>query len=410
MTNPELWGDLADRYRTPGPRRMLALDGGGIRGVLTLSILKAIETQLGVARLSDYFDYIAGTSTGAIIASGLAIGKSVDELIDFYRSTGTAMFERTRYLERFNSLYKNGPLERQLKSVFGATTDLKPPRAGTGVGLPRLKTLLLVVTRNVTTDSPWPISSNPEARYNLPDREDCNLCLPLWQLVRASTAAPIYFPPEVIQVHPTDPRRTFVFVDGGVTPYNNPAFVLYRFATHSAYNLNWATGERHLQIVSVGTGAGATAGATADDATSNLLSTGLGIPTALMYGSLVDQDINCRTVGRCTYGDVLDRELLDMVPREGPDKGKLEERLQRQQVPLDVDMGRRFLYTRYNVDLTAKGLAKLTFGHIDPDVAGRMDKADEKHIGLLLQIGAEAAKQVNVKEHFGPFAPASAGA
>ena len=95
MTNPELWGDLADRYRTPGPRRMLALDGGGIRGVLTLSILKAIETQLGVARLSEYFDYIAGTSTGAIIASGLATGMSVDELIDFYRKTGTAMFQRT---------------------------------------------------------------------------------------------------------------------------------------------------------------------------------------------------------------------------------------------------------------------------------------------------------------------------
>ena len=326
MTNPELWGDLAGRYGTPVPRRMLALDGGGIRGVLTLSILKAIETQLGVARLSDYFDYIAGTSTGAIIASGLAIGKSVDELIDFYRTTGTAMFQRTRYLERLNSLYQNGPLEQQLKSVFGATTDLKPPRASTNNGQARLKTLLLVVTRNVTTDSPWPISSNPEARYNLPDREDCNLCIPLWQFVRASTAAPIYFPPEIIQVHPTNPEKTFVFVDGGITPYNNPAFVLYRFATHPAYRLNWPTGERHLQLVSVGTGAGATDGATPDSASSNMVSTGLAIPTALMYGSLVDQDINCRTVGRCTYGDLIDRELLDMVPRVGPDEGNLADR------------------------------------------------------------------------------------
>src|SRR6185436_16483120 len=213
-------------YRPTVPRKMLALDGGGIRGVLTLSILKAIESQLGVKRLSDYFDYIAGTSTGAIIASGLAIGKTVDELIEFYRSTGTAMFERTRYLERLNSLYRNGPLEQQLKSVFGEHTDLNPARSGAADQAVRLKTLLLVVTRNVTTDSPWPISSNPEARYNLPTRDDCNLCIPLWQLVRASTAAPIYFPPEVIQVHPTDPNRSFVFVDGGVTPYNNPAFVL----------------------------------------------------------------------------------------------------------------------------------------------------------------------------------------
>ncbi|HZI80741.1 MAG TPA: patatin-like phospholipase family protein [Vicinamibacterales bacterium] len=410
MTNPELWGDLADRYRTPGPRRMLALDGGGIRGVLTLSILKAIETQLGVARLSDYFDYIAGTSTGAIIASGLAIGKSVDELIDFYRSTGTAMFERTRYLERLNSLYRNGPLEQQLKSVFGATTDLKPPRASTNDGQPRLKTLLLVVTRNVTTDSPWPISTNPEARYNRPDRDDCNLCIPLWQLVRASTAAPIYFPPEVIQVHPTDPAKTFVFVDGGITPYNNPAFVLYRFATHPAYRLNWPTGERHLQLVSVGTGAGATDGATPDSASGNIVSTGLGVPTALMYGALVDQDVNCRTVGRCTYGDLIDRELLDMVPREGADEGKLAERLKRQPVPLDVDMGRQFLFTRYNVDLSATGLKELGFGHIDPAAAKAMDKADAPHIQLLLDIGTAAARQVNVKAHFGPFAPASAGA
>jgi len=409
MNRPELWGDLADRYRTPGPRRLLALDGGGIRGVLTLSILKAIESQLGVARLSDYFDYIAGTSTGAIIATGLAIGKTVDELIDFYRSTGTAMFEKTRYLERLNSLYRNGPLEQQLKSVFGATTDLRPRAADDPSTAPRLKTLLLVVTRNVTTDSPWPISSNPEGRYNLPHRTDCNLCIPLWQLVRASTAAPIYFPPEVIQVDPDDASKTFVFVDGGVTPYNNPAFALYRFATQPAYRLNWATGERHLQLVSIGTGAGATEGATGDSPQSNMLSTGLGVPTALMYGALVDQDVNCRTVGRCTYGDVIDRELLDMVPREGPDEGKLDERLQRQAVPLEVDMGRQFLYTRYNVDLAAKGLKDLGFAHVDPDVARQMDKADQKHIELLLGIGEAAARQVDVKTHFGPFTPAATG-
>ena len=114
MTNPELWGALAARYRTPAPRKMLALDGGGIRGVLTLSILKAIEQLVGT-RLCDYFDYIAGTSTGAIIATGLAKGMLVDDLIAFYRRTGTAMFQRTRFLDRLNSLYRDGPLQRQLK-------------------------------------------------------------------------------------------------------------------------------------------------------------------------------------------------------------------------------------------------------------------------------------------------------
>jgi len=130
MRRPELWGPLRARYETPAPRRMLALDGGGIRGVLTLQILKSIETQLGT-RLCDYFDYIAGTSTGAIIAAGLSIGKSVEELIDFYRETGTEMFQQTRYLARLNSLYQNGPLQQKLQEVF-EQRDLKPARPGAG--------------------------------------------------------------------------------------------------------------------------------------------------------------------------------------------------------------------------------------------------------------------------------------
>src|SRR5262249_19162630 len=159
-----------------------------------------------------------------------------------------------------------------------------------------------------------------------------------------------YFPPEVISVDPRDEMKSFVFVDGGVTPYNNPAFLLYRLATDPAYRLEWPTGERELLLVSVGTGAGVTLGATADDPDSNIVRTGLGIPTTLMDGSLVDQDINCRTIGRCTHGDVIDRELLDMIPRQGPDDGSLTDRLARPPVPLDVDLGRQFLYARYNVD------------------------------------------------------------
>jgi uncharacterized protein len=395
MNDPKLWGPLADRYRDHQPRRMLALDGGGIRGVLTLSLLQAIERQIG-RRLGDYFDYIAGTSTGAIIATGLAMGKSVDELITFYRETGTEMFQRTRFLDRLNSLYRNGPLENKLKQVFGAETDLKPGH---------LKTLLLVVTRNVTTDSPWPISSNPEALYNDVTRGDCNLCIPLWKLVRASTAAPIYFPPEVIQVDPHDDNKTFVFVDGGVTPYNNPAFLLYRFATAPAYRLNWPTGEKQLLLVSVGTGAAPREGATAEAPESNMLSTGVTIPGALMYGSLIDQDINCRTIGRCTFGGLIDRELLDMVPREGPDGGTLAERLRRPRVSLDQPLGRSFLYARYNVDLSAEGLESLGCSDVAPKTAQQMDLADQAHIDLLLKIGERAARQVNVREHFGLLAP-----
>ena len=75
---------MRGRYEEERPRRMLALDGGGIRGLLTLGILEKVESLVARepgGRLCDYFDYIAGTSTGAIIAAGLARGMTVAELV-----------------------------------------------------------------------------------------------------------------------------------------------------------------------------------------------------------------------------------------------------------------------------------------------------------------------------------------
>src|SRR5690349_5601232 len=305
------WGTLASRYRTSGPRRILALDGGGIRGVITLGVLAALERRLRERRgdpdyrLCQFFDLIGGTSTGAIIATALARGMAVAEIADFYEQFGSTAFRRMPVWERWHALYGDGGLVTLLKRTFGADTDLHPEN---------LRCLLTVVTRNATTDSAWPISSNPAAVYNDRTRPDCNLRIPLWQLVRASTAAPVYFPPEILQWDPRDPSKTFVFADGGVTPYNNPSFVLYRMATEPAYRLNWKTGEKNLLLISVGTGAAESQGATAAAPNKNILSTVAGMPGELMYGSLVDQDINCRTVGRCTYGANLDREVLDLVP------------------------------------------------------------------------------------------------
>src|SRR6266849_213677 len=236
---PERWHSLAQRYQSERPRRMLALDGGGIRGLLTLGILQQIET-LVAAKLCEYFDYIAGTSTGAIIAAGLATGMTTAQLIEFYKNSGKQMFEKAWLLERIKYFYTADPLKAQLQGVFGRDTNLFPDN---------LRCLLLVVTKNLTTDSPWPVSTNPDAKYNDPARKDCNLKIPLWQLVRASTAAPVYFPPEILQWDPADKSKTFVFADGGVTPHNNPAFLLYRMATEPAYRLNWKTGEKNLLIV-----------------------------------------------------------------------------------------------------------------------------------------------------------------
>ena len=72
MIRPELWGSLRQKYEEDRPRRMLSLDGGGIRGLITLGILESMEKMLREAssagenfRLGEWFDYIGGTSTGA---------------------------------------------------------------------------------------------------------------------------------------------------------------------------------------------------------------------------------------------------------------------------------------------------------------------------------------------------------
>jgi hypothetical protein len=378
MIHPERWKSLRGRYEQDRPHRMLALDGGGIRGLITLGILEKLEALVRERtgqELCEFFDYVAGTSTGAIIAAGLARGLTVSGLIDFYRSSGEQMFEHACLLERLKHFYTADPLRDKLREVFGHDTTLDPDD---------LKCLLLVVTRNVTTDSPWPISSNPDAKYNDPTRSDCNLRIPLWQLVRASTAAPVYFPPEVLQWDPSDRSKTFVFVDGGVTPHNNPAFLLYRMATEPAYRLNWKTGEEELLLVSIGTGAAESLGAMPASPDRNIISTVAGLPGALMYAIQVDQDINCRTVGRCTFGAPLDREILDLVPP----------------VPLPTGLGRRFLYARYNADLSRGGLEALGFRGVDPASVQKMDEV--KNIPVLLDIGRAAGNSVKAS-HFGKF-------
>ena len=394
MIHPERWGPLQARYQRQGPWRMLALDGGGIRGLLTLGILEVIEKfiagRTGKA-LHEYFDYIAGTSTGAIIAAGLARGLPVGRLIKFYQDNGEAMFEPSRLMDRVKSFYTADPLRYKLQEVFGENTTLEPQN---------LKCLLLVVTKNVTTDSAWPISSNPDAIYNNPQRLDCNLKIPLWQIVRASTAAPIYFPPEILQWDKNDPKKTSVFVDGGVTPHNNPAFLLYRMATEPAYRLNWQAGERNLFLLSVGTGAAESLGATAAAPNKNIVSNLAGLPGDLMYGIQVDQDINCRTVGRCTYGPRLDNEVLDLIPREPTDAVSTEDRNKAPVIPLSSDLGRKFLYARYNANLSKGGLEKLGITDVVANQIQRMDAVE--NIPDLLRIGRAAATIID-PAHFGPF-------
>ena len=387
--NWELWGPLAERYRAERPRKILALDGGGIRGVISLGVLAELERKLGQGdddfRLCDWFDLIGGTSTGAIIAAGLARRMSVSEIAGFYNDFGKVAFSRRKPWMIWRSLYGDGKLAATLKDTFDEGTDLSPEH---------LSCLLTVVTRNATTDSAWPVSSNPFAKYNDPGRPDCNLRIPLWKLVRASTAAPVFFPPEVIEWDPDDESKWFVFVDGGTTPYNNPAFLLYRMAVAPAYRLEWPSGERNLLVVSVGTGSAPVMGDTAEDPDTNLAAAAINTLSALMSQASVDQDLNCRVVGRCSYGGVLDREVDAMVPMLDPS-------LHDETGALGHDLGRQFLYVRYNADLTEGGLTKLGLAHLNPKQMQKMDAVD--NIDELREIGAALGREVDL-EHLGPFA------
>jgi patatin-like phospholipase/acyl hydrolase len=368
------------------PYKLLALDGGGIRGVMTLEVLREIERMLQAELgrddtfvLGDYFDYIGGTSTGAIIATFLSLGWRVSDILKFYVDAGPAMFDKAGLLRRFRYKFEDEKLAALLKDQLGAKTTLESSK---------LRTLLMLVMRNATTDSPWPISNNPRAKYNDPKRADSNLNLPLWQLVRASTAAPTYFPPETIQVG----DHRFVFVDGGVTMYNNPAFQLYLMATLAPYRVSWETGEDKMLIVSIGTGTSPNANADLTPGEMNLMFNASSIPSALMFAASNEQDFLCRIFGKTLCGGPLDREVGDLIGPANP--------LPSGRVPGPVQP-KLFTYMRYNAELTKAGLTALGLPDIVPEHVQEMDSVD--HIGELQKVGRAVGKQMVAKAHFAGF-------
>jgi len=368
---------LSERIRATGPKRILALDGGGIRGIVTLEILARIESLLREKSggrddfvLADYFDFIAGTSTGAIIGTALSLGMSVTDIRNFYLDTGRQMFEQASVLRRFRYKYEDTKLSQKLHEVFGAETTL---------GSDRLKTLIMAVMRNATTDSPWPVTNNPFATFNQRDIPGCNLNIPLWQLVRASTAAPCFFPPEVVRVG----DEKFIFMDGALTTYNNPAFQAFLMATVEPYNLNWPAGEDRILVVSIGTGTNPKANAELQVSDMNLLYHSASLPLALMFAALNEQDFLCRVFGKCLAGDPLDCEVGDLIGKKGPVNPKL------------------FTYLRYNAELTFKGLTELNLMDIQPEEVQKIDSVE--HLDDMQRIGQAVAQQKVKIQDFAAF-------
>lgn len=385
------------RMKSAGPKKILACDGGGILGLMSVEILAKLESDLRSRFdkpdlvLADYFDFVCGTSTGAIIASCISTGMSTEQIRKFYTDSGHQMFDKASLLKRLRYSYNDEPLARKLREELDKALHhtASPAEPNAVLGDAGLRTLLMMVMRNVTTDSPWLVSNNPLAKYNDTARDDCNLKLPLWQLVRASTAAPVFFPPEVVTFGEDKAKQyQFVFVDGGVTTYNNPAFLAFQMVTAAPYKISWPTGGDKLLIVSVGTGSSAKARPDVDADDLWLLDNAKNLPGALMNAASAGWDMACRVMGDCRFGPPIDREVNDMMPTGD--------------AAVASTVPTQFAYVRYDPDVSQAGLNALGLADIEARQVQVMDSV--KHLPQIQRVGATyAAKHVSL-DHLRGFA------
>src|SRR5436309_4125962 len=103
-------------------KKILSIDGGGIKGVFPASFLATVEDAIR-RNVADYFDLIVGTSTGGIIALGLGLGLSAKEILSFYEEHGPSIFRGSRVTRALRqvgiSKYSSDALRVALQTVFG---------------------------------------------------------------------------------------------------------------------------------------------------------------------------------------------------------------------------------------------------------------------------------------------------
>ena len=281
-----------------GPKRILSLDGGGVRGAISVAFLKRIEQLLDErmgreVRLGDWFDLIGGTSTGSIIAGALALGKRVDEVKDFYLERAPKAFATRWSIPYLESKFDARALRLEIDDIVKKTT-LESDDLITG---------LCIIAKRIDSGSPWILANNPLSKFWDASSKGilANKDYTLSALVRASTAAPTFFDPEIIaitkasshepvkeiekrleelplasrvwarlltsslmtrlraiygMVSDKGPKKGThgLFIDGGVSPYNNPGMALLMLVTLQQFGICWDLGANNLSIISVGTG------------------------------------------------------------------------------------------------------------------------------------------------------------
>ena len=357
-----------------GPKRILALDGGGIRGVLTLEYLEVIEALLRQRRndenlvLSEYFDLIGGTSTGSIIAAGLACGMPVKDIKKLYYGLGASVFVPTG-LGIVAPKFQAQSLQKALDGALGADTTLDSDKIRTG---------LMIMTKRLDTGSPWPLNNGGRGRYAAQDG-----ALRLTQIVRASTAAPTYFDPERVQISSRDGSVVDgEFVDGGVSPFNDPALQLLMLAALEGHGFRWRTGKDQLLLISAGTGTYRSPPEAPGLFGKLAAGQGLRALSSLMDDCARTNQAMLQWLTDCLTPWQIDRAVGDMK--------------------LDSQSGPQLAtYARYNVLLEQAWLSSALKIELSPDKLAQIRKMDKPgNMEGLAEIGRAAAKEQVKAEHF----------
>ena len=235
----------------PGRKRILSLDGGGVRGVVALAFLDRLETLLAETngapvKLCDYFNLMGGTSTGSIIATALSLGYSAKEVRRFYLEMGPRVFRKPFFrLPGFQAKFDARALRREIIGVVGDRT----------LGSADLKTGLAILLKRLDAGGAWILSNNPRSRFwDTPANGSFigNRHYPLESVIRASTAAPSFFDLQAIEI--VAGAEMAMFVDGGLTSHNDPALALLFLAVLPPHKLQWAMGAERFTVISMGTG------------------------------------------------------------------------------------------------------------------------------------------------------------
>jgi predicted acylesterase/phospholipase RssA len=271
------------------------------------------------------------------------------------------------------------PLEQEAKRLLSEKTTL---------GSRSIRTGLCIVAKRADTFSTWPYVNHPRGKFYAENAE-----IPLWKLVRATSAAPTYFRPIRLDVGRPGAPDYGVFIDGGVSMANNPALQLFFVATLKGFPFHWKTGEHDLLIVSVGTGRWKQTLSDHEILKSENVYWAKNVPDLLMHDASKQNELMLQYLSKSPTARQIDWEV-----------GSLDQDL--------LGGTPHFSYLRYNAVLERSALADIGETVTERDLSSLRDMSVGKNAKHLYAIGAAFAQRQVDSRHFPAAfdpAPISAG-